>query len=149
MILDAIMQYFFVIWPLMGSLVNVLWASGIFWNVRWQLVVQESAQPPRQALLNEQCSSPQRGLRMCHASQLKHGLKLTPKWQTEQVSSALASSYNSTTLPWRAITHSRAKTTLALLLRHYRRRMTDFSAKKEITYFKRRRKQTYWIFLWE
>lgn len=112
-------------------------------NVSWKPVVHESA-PPRQAPLNEQCSSPQRGLWMCHASQLKHGLQLTPKWQTEQVSSALASRYNSTTLPWRAITHSRAKNTLVLLLGHYRRGMTDFSANKERTYFKSRRKQTYW-----
>ncbi len=147
MISVAIMQYLFVIWP--SWVFRLMFSESLELNVRCQLIVQESAQPSRHALLNEQCGSPQRGLQMCHASQLKHGLKLTPKWQTEQVSLALASSYNSITLPWRAITHSWAKTTLALLLGHYRRGMTDISAKKERTYLKRRRKQTYWIFLWE
>ncbi len=131
MISVAIMQVLFCHLTIMGSSVNVLRVSGIFLNVRCQLIVQESAQPSRHALLNEQCGSPQRGLQMCHASQLKHGLKLTPKWQTEQVSLALASSYNSITLPWRAITHSWAKTTLALLLTIIEGECQTFQQKKK------------------
>lgn len=140
----------FVIWPLMCSLVN-LRASGIFLKCKpaagssrvstapqtstpeWA-VQQPSKRPANVSRLSAQT-------RLEADSEMANGTgQFGISLQLQQHHAPMKSNYTLSSKDYLGITSG-----------PYRRRMTDFSANKETTYFKSRRMQTYciWIFLWE